>query len=52
MAEVTIWVLTKREPYREPPHWAPTRKKSPVSPSQGQVRAQHIVPRPWRCETV
>lgn len=39
LAEATYWVLKKCEPYREPPHWAPLGKKSPVSLSQGQVRA-------------
>ena len=39
LAESTFWVLNKSEPYREPPHWAPEGKKSPVSLSQGQVRA-------------
>jgi transposase len=39
LAESTFWVLKKSEPYREPPHWAPEGKKSPVSLSQGQVRA-------------
>lgn len=39
LAEATYWVLKKREPYREPPHWAPAGEKPPVSLSQGQVRA-------------
>ena len=39
LAEATYWVLKKSEPYREPPHWAPAGKNSPVSLSQGQVRA-------------
>ena len=39
LAESTYWVLKKSEPYREPPHWAPAGMNSPVSLSQGQVRA-------------
>jgi transposase len=39
LAEATYWVLKKNEPYQEPLHWAPEGKKSPVSLSQGQVRA-------------
>ena len=39
LAESTYWVLKKSEPYREPPHWTPAGKKSPVSLSQGQARA-------------
>ena len=41
LAESTYWVLKKSEPYREPPHWAPSGKRSPVSLSQEQARAQH-----------
>ena len=39
LAESTYWVLKKNEPYREPPHWAPGGKKSPVSLNQGKARA-------------
>jgi transposase len=39
LAEATFWVLTKGEPYREPPHWLSQGKKSPVSLSQGEARA-------------
>ncbi|MCL4466801.1 MAG: IS110 family transposase [Chloroflexi bacterium] len=39
LAESTYWVLKKSEPYREPPHWPPPGKRSPVSLSQGQARA-------------
>lgn len=39
LAESTFWVLKKNEPYREPPHWAPGGKKSPVSLNQGKARA-------------
>ena len=41
LAESTYWVLKKAEPYREPPHWASSGKRSPVSLSQEQARAQH-----------
>jgi len=41
LAESTYWVLKKSEPYWEPPHWAPSGKRSPVSLSQEQARAQH-----------
>lgn len=41
LAESTYWVLKKSEPYREPPHWAPSGKTSPISLSQKQARAQH-----------
>jgi len=41
LAESTYWVLKKSEPYREPPHWAPSGKRSPISLSQEQARAQH-----------
>lgn len=39
LAESTYWVLTKGEPYREPPLWRSAGSKSPVSPSQEQARA-------------
>jgi transposase len=41
LAEATYWVLKKGEPYREPVPRRPVGAKSPISPRQGQARAQH-----------
>jgi len=38
LAEATYWVLKKGEPYREPVPWHPVRRKSAISPKQGQAR--------------
>src|SRR3989304_1226012 len=41
LAEATYWVLKKGQPYREPVPRRPVAAKSPISPRQGQARAQH-----------
>ena len=39
LAEATYWILTKQEPYKEPPCWRSAAGLSAASPSQRQVRA-------------
>jgi len=38
LAEATYWVLTKEEPYKEPPRWRSAAGLSAASPSQRQAR--------------